>query len=118
MRRLRADDPTRPIGDALIDQRMVAGIGNMWKSEGCFAARDRPLAAHRRRAATTRCWPSCARSRPRMQESAPDGILERFKLVYGKAGAPCPRCGEASRIRPAASGEDNRMTFWCPRCQR
>src|SRR3954454_14461198 len=33
LRRLRADDPTRPIGDALLDQRTIAGIGNLWKSE-------------------------------------------------------------------------------------
>jgi endonuclease VIII len=36
--RLRADDPTRGIGDALIDQHNVAGIGNIWKSEGCWEA--------------------------------------------------------------------------------
>src|SRR5919112_3128999 len=38
LRRLRHDDPTRPIGDALLEQRTVAGIGNLWKCEGCFAA--------------------------------------------------------------------------------
>src|SRR5215211_3363120 len=38
LRRLREDDPTRPIGDALIDQRTIAGIGNLWKVESCFAA--------------------------------------------------------------------------------
>src|SRR4051812_22605136 len=38
IRRLRDDDPTRALGDALIDQRNVAGMGNIWKSEGCFAA--------------------------------------------------------------------------------
>ena len=38
LRRLREDDPTRPIGDALLDQRTVAGIGNLWKVEGCFEA--------------------------------------------------------------------------------
>src|SRR5690349_17098604 len=37
LRRLRGDDPTRPIGDALLDQTTIAGIGNVWKSEGCFA---------------------------------------------------------------------------------
>ena len=36
--RLRADDPTRGIGEALLDQRNVAGIGNIWKSEGCWEA--------------------------------------------------------------------------------
>ncbi len=44
LRRLREDDPTRPIGDALLDQRTIAGIGNMWKAECCWAARARPLA--------------------------------------------------------------------------
>ena len=39
LRRLREDDPTRPIGDALLDQRTIAGIGNLWKVEGCFDGR-------------------------------------------------------------------------------
>src|SRR5690349_16056127 len=38
LQRLRQDDPTRPIGDALLDQRTIAGIGNLWKVEGCFLA--------------------------------------------------------------------------------
>src|SRR5947208_12203096 len=38
LRRLRADDPTRGIGEALLDQRIVSGIGTVWKSEGCFLA--------------------------------------------------------------------------------
>src|SRR3954449_12316340 len=38
LRRLREDDPTRPIGDALLDQRTVAGLGTIWRTEGCFAA--------------------------------------------------------------------------------
>src|SRR5919199_5117427 len=42
LRRLRADDPTRGIGDALLDQRIVAGVGNMWKAEACFRARVDP----------------------------------------------------------------------------
>ena len=49
LRRLRHDDPTRAIGDALLDQRTIAGIGNLWKGEGCFAAGDRPVAAGRPR---------------------------------------------------------------------
>ena len=49
LRRLRADDPTRAIGDALLDQRTIAGIGNLWKCEGCFGAQRRSLAAGRRR---------------------------------------------------------------------
>ena len=44
LRRLRSDDYTRGIGDALLDQRIIAGIGNIWKSEGCFMARARSVA--------------------------------------------------------------------------
>ena len=53
-----------------------------------------------------------------MQESARDGMQERFKVVYGTAGRPCPRCGELSNIRSRGQGDDNRTTYWCPRCQR
>src|SRR6185503_18106317 len=42
LKRLRADDPTRAIGDALLDQRIVAGLGNIWKAEGCWGARLDP----------------------------------------------------------------------------
>src|SRR3954470_20613310 len=42
LRRLREDDPMRGIGDALLDQRNIAGIGNIWKNEGCFIARISP----------------------------------------------------------------------------
>ena len=47
LRRLRHEDPTRPIGDALLDQRTIAGLGTIWRTEGCFAARlDAPAAVH------------------------------------------------------------------------
>ena len=57
-------------------------------------------------------------TRPRMLESARDGMQERFKVVYGLTGRPCPRCGERSNIRACGQGDDNRTTYWCPRCQR
>jgi len=117
LRRLREDDPTRPIGDAVIDQRIVAGIGNLWKCEGCFAARIDPW----RRTGEVSDAEAVAilrACRPGMQDSAAHGMQSRFRVVYGRAGDPCPRCGEASRIRSAGQWEDNRTTYWCPRCQR
>ena len=60
LRRLREDDQTRGIGDALLDQRNLAGIGNMWKSEGCFLARVDPWRRARRASPTTRRSRSCA----------------------------------------------------------
>ncbi len=115
LRRLREDDPTRPIGDALIDQRTIAGIGNLWKAEGCFAAgvdpwrRTGDVADEEALAIVHAC-------RPLMQESAAGGMQERFKAIYGKAGEPCPRCG--ARIQARGQWDDNRRTYWCPTCQR
>jgi endonuclease VIII len=117
LRRLRTDDPTRPIGDALLDQRIIAGIGNLWKAEGCFEARIDPW----RRTGDVSDAEALAivhATRPRMQQSARDGMQQRFKVVYGAAGKPCPRCGQASNIRARGQGDDNRTTYWCPRCQR
>ena len=115
LRRLREDDPTRPIGDALIDQRIIAGIGNLWKIEGCWLAQIDPW----RRTGDVSDEEALAivhATRPRMLESAAHGMQERFKVIYGTAGRPCPRCGE--RIRSTGQGDDNRTTYWCPRCQR
>lgn len=114
LRRLRADDPTRPIGDALLDQRVIAGIGNLWKAEGCFAAAIDPW----RRTGDVSDEEALAivrATRPRMQESARGGMQDRFKVVYGAAGRPCPRCGTLVRAR--GQGDDNRTTYWCPGCQ-
>ena len=116
LRRLRHDDPTRSIGDALLDQRTIAGIGNLWKSEGCFAARIDPwrptgsVTGDEALAIVREC-------RPRMQQSASDGRQDRWRSIYNRAGRPCPRCGPAARIRARGMGDDNRPTFWCPSCQ-
>jgi endonuclease VIII len=114
LRRLREDDPTRPIGDALLDQRTIAGIGNLWKSEGCFAAGIDPW----RPAGTVsdeEALAIVAACRPRMQQSAADGRQDRHRRIYRLAGRPCPRCGTA--IRSRGQGDDNRTTYWCPACQ-
>ncbi len=116
LRRLREDDPTRPIGDALLDQRTIAGIGNLWKVEGCFEAGIDPWRATGRvgDAEAVAIVDAC---RPRMQRSASDGNQTRFKRIYGRSGLPCPRCGGTARIRARGQWDDNRPTFWCPQCQ-
>jgi endonuclease-8 len=115
LRRLRADDPTRTIGDALLDQRIVAGIGNLWKSEACFAAGIDPWRATAT-VSDDEVLAIIRAARPRMQQSALDGRQARFRAVYDRAGRPCPRCGKAA-IRATAQGDDNRTTYWCPACQ-
>jgi endonuclease-8 len=120
LRRLREDEPTRPIGDALLVQQTIAGIGNVWKVEGCFAAGVDPW----RRTGDVADEEALAivhETRPRMQASAADGIQDRFRVIYGRGGQPCPRClerGVVSMIRSRGQGDDNRLTYWCPACQR
>lgn len=114
LRRLRSDDPARPIGDALLDQRTVAGIGNLWKAELCFAARIDPW-----RALATIGDEEAIRllnlAHERMGKSVREGSSARPSAVYKRAGLPCPRCGAI--IRKHSQGENNRTTFWCPGCQ-
>ncbi len=120
--RLREDDPTRGIGDALLDQRTLAGIGNIWKSEACFLAGVDPW----RRIADVDDEEALAivrEARPLMRESAErggppttvPGARRGAKWVYARAGLPCRRC--TTRIRSRGQGDDNRTTYWCPSCQ-
>jgi endonuclease VIII len=114
LRRLRGDDPTRGIGDALLDQRILAGIGNLWKTEACWRAQIspwRPISA----VSDDEARRLVAEVRPLMQRSAQTGNQNRDKRAYGRAGQPCPRCG--ARLRARGQGDDNRLTFWCDGCQ-
>lgn len=114
LRRLREDDPTRPIGDALLDQRTLAGIGNLWKAEACFGAGIDPW-RQAGQVADAETLAIVGFARERMGQSAREGFQARPRAVYKRAGLPCPRCG--TRIRGRGQGEDNRLTFWCPGCQ-
>ena len=112
LERLR-EVPDRQVGDALLDQRLVAGIGNIWRSEALWEARLSPWrtvaevsdtelravleAAHRLMAA------SVAGARP-------------LRRVYRRTGRACGRCG--SPIRAHAQGDGARIAYWCPTCQR
>jgi endonuclease VIII len=117
LRRLRDDDPTRPIGDALLRQQILAGIGNLWKVEGCFAAGIDPWRLTRD-VSDEEAVRIVEETRRRMQRSAEDGNQTRWRQIYGRAGRPCPRCGPEARIRSRGQWDDNRLTFWCPSCQR
>jgi endonuclease VIII len=108
---LRAS-PDRELGEALLDQRVVAGIGNIFKSEACFAARTDPwrqiaeLSDVELRAALDH-------ARRLMRESVAAGRPN--PAVYGRVGRPCPVCG--TPIAARGQGDANRRTYWCPRCQ-
>ena len=100
------------LGEALLDQRRVAGIGNIFKSEACFAARLDPWRrlgdlgdAELERALLA--------ARELMLGAVAEGRHER--AVYRRAGRPCPACRTA--IASRGQGDANRTTSWCPRCQ-
>jgi len=109
--RLRSD-PERAVGDALLDQRLVAGIGNLWKAEALWEARVSPwrrlddvgedelLAVLE--AAHTLMRTSVEGARP-------------ARRVYRRAGRACPRCGGI--VRSAPQGDNARTAYWCPGCQ-
>ena len=112
--RLRADDPTRGVADALLDQRILCGIGNLWKVEGChLVGLDpfRPLGA----CADEELLGLLDALHVRMRVTAARGGQHEHKRIYGTAGRPCPDCGETIRVR--RQGEAARPTWWCPGCQ-
>jgi endonuclease VIII len=106
------------VGDVLLDQRVSAGIGNVYKSEVCWAERVHPFTPftaiddEQRRALF-----GTAHAQLRANLDTPRRVTYRGGLaVYGKASRPCPRC--RTKIEQAYGGQtDERTTFWCPRCQ-
>jgi endonuclease-8 len=113
--RMRSDDATRPLGDALLDQRNVAGIGNIWKAESCFGAGVDPW-RQLGSVADEELTAILNNARPRMLRSAETGSHSRDIAIYGKVGERCPRC-KSDRVRARGQGDANRMTYWCPTCQ-
>ncbi len=105
-------DPRRGVGDALLDQSLVAGIGNIFKSEACFAARAdpwRPIGdlSDGELAAVLDA------ARAKMLEAVAGG--RHSPSVYRRRGS-CPVCG--GPISSRGQGDANRTTYWCPSCQR
>jgi CRP/FNR family cyclic AMP-dependent transcriptional regulator len=109
---LRAVDQSRQLGELLLDQRVIAGIGNVYKCEACFAAAADPwLPAGRLSDETLH---RVLEEAVRMMEA---GLRTRRRphRVYRRSGRSCPRC--RTRIRSRGQGDENRMTYWCPGCQ-
>jgi endonuclease VIII len=108
----------RPVGELLLDQRVTAGIGNVYRCEVLWHERVNP-------------WTQSATltdkqlgalfevAREAMRGNLAGGP-RRFpgygkEAVHGRGGRPCPRCG--TRIQVRAQGEHARLTYWCPACQ-
>ena len=111
--RLRRVAERRTVGEALLDQRAVAGIGNIWRSEALWHARISPW----------RQVPDLedgelhevVHEAARLMVVSRDGGRPR-REVYRRAGRPCRRCGEP--IHSAKQGDSARTVYWCPCCQR
>jgi endonuclease VIII len=109
---LRTAAPTRPIGELLVEQRLVAGIGNIWRSEALWEARVdpwRPTAA----LADAELESVLSAASSLMRRSSDGARVER--RVYRRTGRSCARCGTAIRARPQREGA--RVVYWCPGCQ-
>jgi len=125
--------PDEEVADVLLHQEVIAGVGNVFKSEICFVTGINPfckvtaltqnqaqesIAIAQKLVAANVLEDSGdsivtygGRKRRTTHESDPTASL----WVYGRNGEPCRRCGD--RIRRRIQGPDARVTFWCPRCQ-
>ena len=132
LERLRSR-PDAAIADALLDQSVLAGVGNVFKSEICFVNGLNPFRAvgtltRDEAAAAIACAQKLLRAN--VLEDSGDTIVtyrgqqrrtthasdpSQSLWVYGRNGEPCRRCGEP--IRRRIQGADARVTFWCPQCQ-
>jgi endonuclease VIII len=115
-------DPDRPLAETLLDQRVMAGVGNVYANELCFvsghlptspvsAVKD-PLRIVQR--ARDMLW----LNRSRVNRTTTGNTRSGSDLwVYGRVGRPCRRCGTTIESdRSQATGTD-RISFWCPNCQ-
>ncbi len=109
---LRGADQSRTLGEALLDQRVLAGIGNIYKCEGCWSARVDPWRAL-----------SDLDDEDLRRLVIEIGGLMRYgvetgrtpRSIYRRAGRRCPRCG--TPISSRGQGDANRTTYWCASCQ-
>ncbi len=110
--RLRAQ-PERAIGDALLDQRVVGGIGNIWRAEALWDARISPWLALG--SVSDAELLQVLTSAHRLMAASVNGARPLLR-VYRRAGRPCRRCG--TPIRAHGQGDGARIAYWCPTCQR
>ncbi|WP_019634001.1 DNA-formamidopyrimidine glycosylase family protein [Actinomadura atramentaria] len=114
--------PDRAVGEAVLDQRLLAGIGNVYKSELLFLRGVHPRTPVR----DVPDLPGLVDLAHRLLDAnkarhghVTTGDLRRGRThwVYGRAGQPCRRCGTPVRRADQSSDAGDRVTFWCPRCQ-
>jgi endonuclease-8 len=130
IRRMR-ERPSLPIADVLLNQRVLAGLGNVYKSEVLFMCGVNPFAPVRQ-LEDDQLAEIASTARRVLTANVLDGVApmttytgyrrttgradpkERL-WVYGRARLPCRRCGTTINVRK--QGVDARLTYWCPKCQ-
>lgn len=117
--RLRAQ-PHRAIGDALLDQSIVAGFGLIYVTETLFLrgiAPQAPVDSINDLEALVTTGRDLMRANRARGAQASTGDLREQHYVYGRAGRPCLRCGTRVSYAQQRSGKHERDAYWCPRCQ-
>ncbi len=120
--RRMAADPARAVGDALLDQRVLAGVGNLYKNETLFLCGLSPFTPVAevpdvpKVVATAHRLMNANRDHP---EQSTTGSLRRGDThwVFERARRPCHRCGTTVEVGEQGGGVYARVTYWCPRCQ-
>jgi endonuclease-8 len=116
-------DPDRPVAEALLDQRVLAGVGNVYANELCFLSGHLPTAPVSAVADPLRLvsrardmlwanrfrWNRCTTG---------DTRAGRQLWVYGRSGQGCRRCGTPIAYQSPPEGTTERVQYWCPSCQR
>ncbi|MET7830073.1 DNA-formamidopyrimidine glycosylase family protein [Streptomyces sp. NPDC005386] len=115
-------DPDRALGEALLDQRNLAGIGNVYKSELCFLLGVTPwLPVGALPSGLAAQLPDLAKKLLEFNRDRParitTGRSDQHLYVYGRAPRPCLRCGTPIRVADQGDGSRERPTYWCPHCQ-
>ena len=113
-RRARQRPPATALGELLLDQRVVAGIGNIWRCEAMFLEGRNPWAPVS--SVTDEELDALISTAARiMTESLGEFTGRPRRWVYRNAGRPCHRCG--APVQSRGQGEQSRMAYWCPTCQ-
>jgi endonuclease-8 len=119
LRRL-TEDPRRPIGEALLDQTRLAGIGNMYAAELCFTSGVHPTTPVAKVPDLTRLVRRARlmldHNKERPTQSTTGDLREPF-WVYRRDRAPCRRCGTRIAVAMLGPAGRERATYWCPACQ-
>jgi endonuclease VIII len=116
-----AQDPARSIGEALLDQRVIAGIGAFFMSESCFLRGVHPWRALGElddvRALLNLAHELMTVSvESGVQVTTGNARRGQEQWVHSRSGRPCRRCGTTIRVARLGAPPNDRVAFWCPHC--